>query len=55
MDEKPKGKPGPKPVHGETLTSHTLKTTEAQWAKVQANGGTAWLRKLIEKAKGKAS
>jgi hypothetical protein len=46
-----KKKPGPKPQYGEPMKRRPINLTDAQWAKVQANGGVQWVRNLITKAK----
>jgi hypothetical protein len=51
MEDKTKGKPGPKPKLGAPLSGITVKLTQALHAKVQANGGSPWVRELIIKAK----
>ncbi len=35
----------------ERLKSRTIRLHPLQWAKIDANGGIAWLRNLIDKAK----
>lgn len=44
--------PGRPPVPpGERLEQRSIRLTAAQWAKVDGNGGIAWLRTLIDGTK----
>lgn len=48
----PKRGPGRPPVlEGEATVTMNIRMTEAQRAKVHANGGGEWVRKLIDRAK----
>lgn len=47
----PGGRP-PKP-DDEKLVQRSIRMRQAQWDKVDANGGVDWLRKLIDRAKPK--
>lgn len=47
--KKPMGRP-PKPPD-EKLEQRSIRLTAAQWAKIEANGGIEWLRKLIQRAR----
>lgn len=35
----------------EAMKPHTVRTTDAQWEKVERLGGAAWVRDRIDKAK----
>ena len=48
-EPKKRGRP-PKPAD-EVLVRGTVFLTAPQWAKIAANGGQEWLRKLIDKAR----
>lgn len=51
MDEPKKGRGRPPAPPEERLEQRSIRLTAAQWAKVDANG-VAWLRALIQRAKG---
>jgi hypothetical protein len=52
MEEPKRPRRGRPPVAPEDrLVSHHVRLTVAQWAKVEAYGGVAWLRALIDRAK----
>lgn len=38
-------------LNGEAMKSHTVRTTDAQWEKLERLGGAEWLRKKIDAAK----
>jgi hypothetical protein len=44
-------KRGPKPLHGENMQAFHFRMTAAQREKLDALGGSAWIRKQIDKAK----
>lgn len=48
-EKRARGRPSVPPP--ERLEQRSIRLTSAQWAKVESNGGTAWLRKLIDQAK----
>lgn len=51
MTTEPKNKGGrPSKPAEERLEQRSVRLTPAQWAKVDANGGQAWLRQLVEQA-----
>lgn len=51
----PKKSPGRKPIYGEKMMLINFFVTESMRDKYLRNGGSAWLRKLIEEAPDTAS
>jgi len=39
------------PLYPEPVRTHSVRTTDAQWEKFQALGGSVWLREQIIKAR----
>lgn len=51
MTTEPKNKGGrPRKSEAEKFEQRSARLTPAQWAKVDANGGQAWLRQVVEEA-----
>jgi hypothetical protein len=48
-EKRPRGRPELSP--DQRLVVGSLRLTESQWAKLEALGGTVWLRKAIDRAK----